>query len=258
MELFSLKLPLVREGDNIVEILLEALKEKRLSIEDGDIIAVADKIIATSEGRILYFKDVKLTKKSLSLAKKYKLEPQFVELVLKEADEIFGGVPKAILTLKNNVLIANAGIDHKNVPNAAAVLWSVDPNKAAAKLKKEIEEKTRKRVGVILVDSHVNPMRMGTIGFALGMAGLKPIRDCRGSLDLYDKPLIITRMNVVDDLAAAAHLLMGETAERTPTVIIRDAPIELTDEYDPNEVIIPKKDCMYMRVFLGQKRTTKE
>lgn len=111
---------------------------------------------------------------------------------------------------------------------------------------------------MILVDSHVNPMRMGTIGFALGIAGLKPIRDCRGSLDLYDKPLIITRMNIADDLAAAAHLLMGETTERTPIIIIRGAPIELTEEYDPNEVIIPKNECMYMRVFLGQKRSIKE
>lgn len=257
MELIAVKFPLIKEGDNIVNILLKSIKEEGLSIEDGDIIAIADKIVATSEGRIAYYKDVKATKKAEALAEKYMLEPQYVELVLRKADEIFGGVQRAILTSKNNVLIANAGIDHKNAPEGAACLWSIDPNGAAVKLRREITGKTEKRVGIILVDSHVNPMRMGTIGFALGIAGFKPIRDCRGSLDLYDKPLIITRMNIADDLAAAAHLLMGETTERTPTVIIRNSPVEITDKYDPKEIVIPRKECMYMKIFLEQKRIIK-
>ena len=144
MELIAVKFPLIKEGDNIVNILLKSIKEEGLSIEDGDIIAIADKIVATSEGRIAYYKDVKATKKAEALAEKYMLEPQYVELVLREADEIFGGVPRAILTSKNNVLIANAGIDHKNAPEGAACLWSIDPNAAASKLRREITGKTEK------------------------------------------------------------------------------------------------------------------
>lgn len=255
MELIAIRFPLIKEGDNVVNILLNAIKGEGFNIEEGDIIAIADKIVATSEGRIGYFKDVKPSKRAEALAEKYMLEPQYVELVLREADEVFGGVPRAILTLKNDILIANAGIDHKNAPKEAVCFWSLDPNGAAAKLRREIAQRTGKNVGIILVDSHVNPMRMGTTGFALGIAGFKPVKDCRGSLDLYGKPLIITRMNVADDLAAATHLLMGETTERTPVVIIRGANIEVKDENDPREVVIPRDECLYMRVFLEGGRT---
>jgi len=258
MELIAVRFPLIKEGDNIVNILLNSIKEENLDIEEGDIIAIADKIVATSEGRIVYFKDVKPSKKAEALAEKYKLEPQYAELVLREADEVFGGVPRAILTSKNDVLIANAGIDHKNAPREAACLWSLNPNGAAAKLRREIAQRTGKNVGIILVDSHVNPMRMGTMGFALGIAGFKPVKDCRGNLDLYGKPLVITRMNVADDLAAAAHLLMGETTEKTPAIIIRGASVEVMNESDPREVVIPRDQCMYMKVFLEGGRARKK
>ena len=93
---------------------------------------------------------------------------------------------------------------------------------------------------------------MGTTGFALSFAGFNPIKDCRGKLDLYGKPLLITRINLVDDLAAAAHLLIGETNERTPLVIIRGAPIEVIEDYDANQIKIPKEECLYMKnLFSG-------
>lgn len=258
MEALPVKTPLVHVGDDVVKVLLEAIQNSGLGIRDGDILLVADKILATSEGRIVNLDSVKPTKKARDLSKRYSLEPSFVELVLREAEEVYGGVPKALLTLKNNVLIANAGIDHKNAPQNSACLWSINPNEKAKRIWEVLSEKTGKKIGLILVDSHVNPMRVGTTGFALGMAGIKPLKDCRGLLDLYNRPPLITRINVADDLAAAAHLLMGETSESTPLVIIRDAPVEFTRDFDPNEVVIAKDDCMFMGVFLSKmKRRTK-
>jgi coenzyme F420-0:L-glutamate ligase/coenzyme F420-1:gamma-L-glutamate ligase len=96
-------------------------------------------------------------------------------------------------------------------------------------------------------------MRVGTVGFALGIAGFKPTIDCRGSPDLYGRKVLITRINVADDLAAAAHLVIGETSERTPLAIIRGAPVAITDDFNPNEIIIVREDCMYMGVFLKGK-----
>lgn len=252
MELIPVKTKFLKKNDNLVDALLSALQDKGLKIKDGDILAIADKIIATCWGRIVNLRDVKPSRKALELADKYKLEPPFVEIVLREADEVYGGVPRAIVTLKNNVLIANAGMDHKNVPQDSASLWLLNPNESAKKLREEIQKKIGKKIGIILVDSRVNPLRMGTTGFALGLAGFNPIKDCRGMLDLYGKPLLITRINLADDLAAAAHLLIGETTERTPLVIIRGVHIEITDDYDPNQVIIPKEECLYMNnVFSG-------
>ena len=254
LEIFPIKTPLVHLGDDIIKVILESIDSAGLRIEDRDILVVSDKIVATSEGRIINFDSVKPGRKAKQLAKKYSLEPPFVELVLKEAEEIYGGVPKALITLKNNVLIANAGIDHKNAPENSACLWSINPNETTKKIWKTISKKTGRKIGLILIDSHVNPMRVGTVGFALGIAGFKPTKDCRGSLDLYGRKVLITRINVADDLASAAHLVIGETTERTPLALVRGAPVEITDDYDPNEITIAREDCMYMGVFLKGKR----
>lgn len=251
MEVLPVQTPLVRVGDDVVRVIEQAVREAGLQIEDGDILLLADKIVATSEGRVSDLDSVEPSAKAKSLAQEHSLEPSFVELVLREAEEILGGVPRALLTIKDNVLIANAGIDHKNAPERSACLWSINPHKAAKRIWKALSKKLGKKIGVILVDSHVNPMRLGTTGFALGIAGIEPIRDCRGMRDLYNREVLITRVNVADDLAAAAHLVMGEVRERTPLVIVRGAPVQLTDEYNPNEVYIPKDDCLFMSAFLS-------
>ncbi len=253
MELLPVKTPLVIEGDNITSIILKSVKKAKIEIKDDDVLIIADKIVATSEGRNITYDSVKPSVRARRLARKYGLEPAFIELVLTEADEIYGGVHRALLTLRGDILIANAGIDHKNAPPNSACLWSVNPNKTARELWKKISKKTGKKIGLILIDSHINPMRVGTVGFALGIAGIKPLKDFRGTLDLYDRPVLITRINVVDDLAAAGHLLMGETRELTPLVIARGAPVEVTDDYSPDDVVIAKEDCMFMNVFLRGK-----
>lgn len=254
MELIPIQMPLIHQGDDIVAIFLDALHENGRDLQDGDIVAVADKIAAISEGRVVYLDRVEPSDDATAFAAQYALEPAFVEVVFQEADEVLGGVPRALLTIKNEILIANAGMDHKNAPPHAATLWPSNPDATAATLRRTIESATGKRVGVLLVDSHVMPMRMGTLGFALGVAGFRPVKDCRGMKDLYGKPLLITRMNVADDLAAAAHLVMGETTERNACVLIRQAPIPITDDFDPREVVIPKDECLFMK-NLGRARS---
>ena len=249
MELIAIETPLIKKNDNIVNIFFNVIRKKDLKIEKGDIIAIADKIIAISEGRYVKLDSVKPSEKAKQLADKYKLEPSFVELVIQESDEILGGVPRALLTIRQDIIIANAGIDHKNSPENSATLWPEKPDETAAKVRSEIETKTGKKVGVILVDSHVIPMRMGTLGLALGIAGFRPVKDCRGMKDIYGKPLLVTRINIADGLASAAHFLMGETTEQVPIVIIRNSNVEITDNYDPREVVIPKGDCLFMKSF---------
>jgi coenzyme F420-0:L-glutamate ligase/coenzyme F420-1:gamma-L-glutamate ligase len=253
MEVHPIELPLIQRGDDIVPIFLDVIHANGLELEDGDIVAFADKIAAISEGRVIDLERVEPSEEAKALAERYALEPGFVEVVLQEADEVFGGVARALLTLKNDIIIANAGMDHKNAPVHSATLWPSNPNATAAKLRGELERTTGKRLGVLLVDSHVAPMRMGTLGFALGVAGFRPVKDCRGMKDLYGKPLRITRINLADDLASAAHLVMGETTERIAIAIIRDSNVSITDDYDPREVVIPKEECLFM-MNLGKDR----
>jgi coenzyme F420-0:L-glutamate ligase len=246
MELIPVLTPMVERGDVVVDVLIRALREQQCQLQAGDIVAVADKIMAIAEGRTAKLDTIDPSQCANTLASKYHLEPPFVELVLREADEVLGGVARALLTTKNGIIIANAGIDHKNAPDGTAALWPTNPNDTAANLRRDICENTGNTVGVILVDSHVIPMRMGTVGFALGIAGFNPVLDCRGVPDLYGQPLVITRFNIADDLAAAAHYHMGETTQRVPFVIIRDSGVEMADSWNPDAVKIPQHDCMFM------------
>lgn len=247
MKIIPVKTPLITQGDDIISILLESLDLMKVTLQNGDIVAIADKIIAISGGRYTDYTGIKPSRKARSLAETYDLEPGFVELVLRDADEILGAVSRALLTIKHGMLIANSGIDHKNAPGNSATLWPIDPNQTASDFRRELEKKTGKQIGVLLVDSHVIPMRMGTLGLAIGLAGFDPVKDCRGVNDLYNQPLRITRINVADDLASAAHFVMGETTEQIPIAIIRDSNIVIHDAYNPREVIIPRSECLYMK-----------
>ncbi len=249
MQVTALKTPLIKPNDDLVTILIDAAKRQGLKLNDGDILAITSKAVASADGRIVKMKDVTVSRKAEKLAKKHSLEPGFVELVLREADKIYGGVEKAILALKDNVLAINAGVDHKNVQVGCAALWPLDPQRRAESLQEDIKRRLNKNVGVLLVDSSVAPLRLGTRGVALGAAGFKPISDRRGERDLFQKPLLITRHAVADDLASVAHLVMGQADERTPAALIRGAPVDFVGSASIDEMKISPDKCVYMKAF---------
>jgi coenzyme F420-0:L-glutamate ligase len=257
MMAYALKTRVVRIGDNLADMILEALNERGLTLEDNDIIAITSKVIAIAEGQVVKLDQVKPSEKAKRLAQKYRLQPELAELVLLEADKIYGGVEKAILTLKNGVLIANAGIDNKNAPTGHAVLWPRNPVKSCEEIRKEIYQKTGKCVAVLIVDSGLIPLRIGTVGLALAVAGFTPTVDYRGENDLFDRQIAVTRHAVADDLACTSHLLMGEAKGKTPVVLIRGAPVEYENRvYDGSDLMMPHQDCLFMGTFLASKRSS--
>lgn len=253
MRLYAVKTGLVKTGDNLAEVILEALKEQNLRLEDGDILALASKIVAYAEQRLIKLSEVKPSEKARKLAKQFSLQPEFAELIIREADKIYGGVEKAVLALKNGILTANAGIDNKNTPLGFAVLWPNDARRWAKYFKEEIERRTGKKIAILIVDSGLIPLRIGTVGLALAVAGFKPIKDRRGEKDLYGKSVVITRHAVADDLASAAHLLMGEVAEQTSVVLIKEAPVDFDGDavHDGTEMMMPFKECIFMGTFFA-------
>jgi len=246
VEVIPLKFRRIEVGEDVIEILCTLIKRRRIKLRDGDVVAVADKVLAFHEGRIVDYQKIAASEKALELAKKYGLEPGFVQLVLEESDKVFGGVERAMLTLSRGMLVANAGVDHKNAPGGKAALWPKNPSLLANKIRIELEKRFGKRLAVIIVDSKVNPLRRGTVGVAIGFSGLVPVLDFRGKRDLFGNSLKITFMNVVDDLAAMAHLLMGETVESTPFVLIRNAPISLTEDDLSEQVKISEQECLIL------------
>lgn len=247
MQLFGISTRLIEPGDNLVDVILEATKREGLEIEDKDLLAIASKAVAVAQNRLVRLSSIEPSKKAKALAEKYELEPSFVEVVLREAEKVYGGVSRALLTLKNNVLVANAGVDRKNAPKGHVILWPLNPHESAERIRREILARTGKYVGVLIIDSKIAPLRMGTTALAIGVAGFKPIEDCRAERDLYGKRIYITRHALADDLASAAHLIMGETTARIPAVLIRNAPITPSEEFRSNSMTIPANQCLFMQ-----------
>jgi coenzyme F420-0:L-glutamate ligase / coenzyme F420-1:gamma-L-glutamate ligase len=247
MEVYPLKSGLLRPGDSLDDSIVNALRSARLRLRNGDLIAVASKVVAVSEGNIVRLSSVHPSKKARELAHRYKMDSRFVQIVLDESDKVYSGVRGALLTLKDGDAVANAGADQKNAPVGYAVLWPRNSDKTSRKLRAQMERRYRKRLGVLIVDSRVTPLRLGTIGLALGSAGFPPIRDLRGSVDLYGRRARITVHALADGLASVAHLVMGESNEQTPFVLIRNSPAVIDGRNRSRKnMLLPAKECLYM------------
>ena len=244
-ELLPFKSPIVNPGDSLVEALLESLARSWSRMRNGDIVAVASKVVSISENRIVKLNTVKPSGKATRLSRQFGLTPEFAQVIINEADRIYSGVEGAVLTLKDGHVTANAGADRKNSPGNSAVIWPRDPSRSAKRLQSAIKGKTGKAVSVIIVDSRVTPLRLGTVGLCLASVGFKPVRDFRKMPDLGKRKIRITYQAIGDGLAAAAHVLMGEAEERVPFVIVRGAPVTLNGNRGISEKM-QTEDCLYM------------
>lgn len=247
MEVVSLESRLVQPGDSVFAVFSEALARARFRLRTDDVVAVSSKIVGVAENKIKRLETVKPTRKAKSLARKFSLTAEFAQAVMEESDRVVGGVSGALLTIKNGDAVANAGIDRKNAPHDSVVSWPSDPDLTAQILLNQIRKRFGKRVGVIIVDSRVSPMRLGTTGFAIGLAGFRPVEDIRGTRDLFDRRIRITYRAIADSLATAAQFVMGEAAERKPFAIIRDAQVQLSRGGGIDEANLPWRQCLYMR-----------
>jgi coenzyme F420-0:L-glutamate ligase len=256
LKLFPIKTDVIKQGENIVDAILKAMEKQGLVLDEGDILALASKILAYAENRIVKLDEVKPSKRGENLALKFAIPPQLAELIIREAKETYGGVEKAVLTLTNRILIPNAGIDNKNAPEGTVVLWPKNPEKWAENIREEIMRRTGRKIAVLIIDSGLRPLRLGTTGLALAVAGFKPTRDCRGERDIFGKKLTITLHAVADDLASAAHLLMGETQEKIPAVLIKEAPVNFDEGvYGPEDMALPPEQCIFMNSFKPKQKT---
>ena len=225
MEVITLRLPRIERRGVLAAALKGALRGAG-GARDGDILAVTSKVVAVDEGRVVDLERVRPTRRAQVLARASGLDPAFVRVVIEEADRVFGAVPGAVLTLKGGMLVANAGADRSNAPAGHAVLWPAKPWTAAERLRRTLEREARAAVGVIVADSHCEPLRLGTSGVALACAGFLPVEDVRGRRDLFGQTMRVTQRAVADSLASAAVLAMGEVDESTPAALVRGSGVE--------------------------------
>ncbi len=216
--------PLIEPGADLARLIATALRAAGEIPAAGDVVAIAQKIVSKAEGRIVSLDTVTPSARAKDIATQANKDPRVVELILRESRAVIRVSPGVIITEHNTGLIlANAGIDRSNLPGSddAALLLPLDPDASAAGLRESLEKDFGVSLGVLVTDSIGRPWRLGTVGTAIGCAGVLALDDLRGQTDLFGRQLQVSEVAVADSLSAAAVLLMGEAAEGTPLVLIR-------------------------------------
>ena len=227
LNIFALeKIPLIIPGDNLAKIIFNALKKSKLVIQDGDVFVIAQKIVSKAENRYVTLSEILPSKKASVLAQKTDKDPRLVELILRESKKVVR-FRKGLIVVENKLgfIHANAGIDRSNIEsdslNPRVLLLPKNPDLSAKQLQKELSKFLRKKVGVIINDSTGRAWRNGIVGIAIGCSGVSVLSDLRGQKDLYGRTLEVTEVGIADELASSASILMGQSNEGLPVVIIQ-------------------------------------
>ena len=258
--MYALKLPEIKPGSDLAKLIVNTAKESGIGIKNGDIIVVTSKALLKALGATYRLKEVKPSLAARLIARITGKNPVEVELILRAAVDVvavvdvkglMGGhidrisadkeaalklvneVPSLIVvTTRQGLMALDGGVDYSNLPEGHAIANTLNFDEEADKLRRKIEALTGARVAVILTDTEFNLTgKVGSVDVAVGSSGIRPVNKGFGSRDLYGRPKFGGVDIVVDELAAAAALLMGQTSEGVPAVIVRGLKYEYSDEH---------------------------
>jgi len=240
-------LPLITEGDDLAKLICNAAEKQNTTIHEKDVVVITHVAVSKAEGNIVNLDEVFPTERTKKIAKQTGKEPALVEVILNETKEIVRMRRKSLITeTKNGIVCANAGVDRSNVEGKRnIVLLPKDPNASAQKIRQKIKILTGCDVAVVVSDTHGRPLRRGQINVAIGVAGIKPIRDRRGEKDLFGYVLRIKQTAIADELASAAELVMGQANEGIPVAIIRGYEYQAIENASAKELTRPKEKDLF-------------
>jgi coenzyme F420-0:L-glutamate ligase/coenzyme F420-1:gamma-L-glutamate ligase len=219
-------IPLVRPGDDLAALIVAACERSALAPADGDVVVVAQKVVSKAEGRYVDLATVEPSPRARELAAKVNKEARLVEVILQESRRVVRHRP-GVLVVEHRLgfVMANAGVDRSNVdPQMGAepvLLLPRDPDASAAGLRGRLAAHFHKQLAVVISDSFGRAWRHGTVGVALGVAGMPSLLDLRGKPDLFGHALRVTQTGFADEIAGAASLIMGQADEARPVVLLR-------------------------------------
>lgn len=217
--------PLVKTGDDLARIIVETAEKRGAGIDDGDIVLVSQKVVSKAEGRLVNLNEVVPSERAREIAVKTAKDARFVELVLRETEAVVKAVPGFLVVKdKRGWVCLNAGVDKSNVSPHDGVgvsLLPVDPDESARTIRRGIVRLTGKKIGVVICDTYSRPFRRGQMEFAIGVSGVKVFKDYRGEKDLFGYVLTVKNVAVVDELACAAELVMGQGNEAVPVAVVK-------------------------------------
>jgi coenzyme F420-0:L-glutamate ligase/coenzyme F420-1:gamma-L-glutamate ligase len=232
-------------GDSIARLICEACGRQKIDLRNDDVVVVAQKIVSKSEGRIVALDDVQPSAQAIELARALDKEPALVEVILSESRRVIRtGARALIVETHHGFVCANAGVDQSNVGLRQVTLLPKDPDRSAREIRKEIHRRTGGNPAVIISDSFGRPWRLGTVDVAIGIAGMKPIKDERGFIDCYGYQLKAAVAAVADEIAAAAELVMGKR-DGVPVIVVRGYDIEKKEDGTAKELHRPAAEDLF-------------
>jgi coenzyme F420-0:L-glutamate ligase / coenzyme F420-1:gamma-L-glutamate ligase len=240
-------IPLIKPGDDLSAIISERVVEQGISPQKGDIFILAQKIVSKAEGRLVNLSTIHPSQEAMRISEITQKDPRFVEAVLSESKKVLRvRFNTLIVEHKRGFICANAGIDHSNVRGEWGeeqdwiLLLPEDADTSAESIRQALQKRFGVDLGVMIIDSHGRAWRNGTVGIAIGLAGMPGLVDLRGNEDLFGFKLKVTQVGAADELAAGASLLMGQAKEGTPVVMARGFPYALR-EGNLQELIRPEE-----------------
>ncbi|MGB8780968.1 MAG: coenzyme F420-0:L-glutamate ligase [Candidatus Bathyarchaeia archaeon] len=240
-------LPIIRTGDSVAKLVCDAARRQGTPVQDGDIVVVTHVFVSRAEGSVVDLDEVVPSDFARCIAEQFGKDSALVEVVLRESKSISRMGDGILITeTKHGFVCANSGVDRSNVPGERNVaLLPVDPDRSAEAIRREMKRLTGCEVAVIVSDTHGRPLRLGEINVAIGVAGIKPIRDRRGEKDLFGYVLRVKQTAIADELASAAELVIGQASEGVPVAIIRGYKYAGSDSAKATELVRPKEKDLY-------------
>lgn len=227
----------ITPGFDLASAIVQGALKAAGGLRDGDVVVVTSKAVSKAEGRLVALSDVQPSSFASSASKIVGKPPEVVELALREARRVVR-MSKGLLITEDvrGWVSANSGVDVSNMPPGYAALLPLNPDGSARRLRDELARLTGRKVAVIISDTQGRPLRKGQVDVAIGVAGIKPLRNRRGEPDLYGYRLRVKEVAVADELASAAELVIGQAAEAVPAAIIRGAVYEAGEDVSANEL----------------------
>ena len=215
-------LPAIKEGDDVGREIVQCASRQGEDLREEDVVVIAQKIVSKSEGRVVDLKEINPSDFAREVAQHTRRSPRHVEVILRETSRMVRMQKSHLITqTKHGFICANAGVDRSNVPGKSnVILLPEDPDRSALRIRDRIYELTKRNVAAIISDTFGRPWRLGYVNVAIGVAGMKPLKDYRGIKDMYNRTLNVTMMAVADELASTAELVMNKT-DSIPVAIIR-------------------------------------
>ena len=241
-------MPLIQPGQDVSDEIINAIASESILVDDGDVIAIAQKIVSKSENRYLDISSLSPSEEAKTLSKQIDKDSKFIQAILNESKKVVRyrmGV--LIVEHKLGFIHANAGIDRSNIDQEQDIvlLLPEDPDESAKEISQSLSQFFKKNVSVIITDTMGRPFRNGIVGFTIGSHNIECILDERGQKDLYENKLKVTQIGIADELAAAASLLMGQAAQKKPVVIIKGYKFKQNNLSDSQSLIRGEEEDLF-------------